>query len=67
VLSLGLDTASGDPAGGFCLSPACFRRIGERIAFLGLPTLLVQEGGYRLDTLGENLLSFFNGFLRSGN
>ncbi len=62
VLSLGLDAAAGDPAGGVCLSPQAFRRIGERLASLNLPTLFVQEGGYGLDSLGENCLSFFSGF-----
>ncbi len=32
-------------------------------AELGLPTLIVQEGGYRTRTLGTNARSFFLGFL----
>jgi acetoin utilization deacetylase AcuC-like enzyme len=28
---------------------------------LGLPTLVVQEGGYDLDTLSENVQQFFKG------
>jgi acetoin utilization deacetylase AcuC-like enzyme len=28
----------------------------------GLPTVLVQEGGYALDALGTNLLAFLDGF-----
>ena len=33
--------------------------IGE----LGLPTLEIQEGGYRTRTLGLNARSFFEGFV----
>lgn len=32
--------------------------IGRRIARLDLPVLVVQEGGYLLDTLGENAVTF---------
>ena len=32
------------------------------IARLALPTLLVQEGGYLSPELGENLVSFLDGF-----
>ncbi|MCS6909051.1 MAG: histone deacetylase family protein [Anaerolineales bacterium] len=64
VVSLGLDIAQGDPASlaGFAVTTAGFRAIGERIAALELPTLIVQEGGYRLDTLGENAVAFLRAF-----
>lgn len=65
ILSLGLDTASGDPAGGFCLTPTAFRAIGGRLASLNLPTLFVQEGGYRLESLEENIAAFFGGFIEA--
>ena len=35
---------------------------GAAISHLGLPTLLVQEGGYLSDELGDNLTSFLQGF-----
>ena len=57
VLSLGMDIAAGDPASltsGFAVSPAGFRAIGERVAAAGFPTVIIQEGGYRLATLAEN-------------
>ncbi len=62
VLSLGLDTAVGDEVGGFTITPEGFREMGRRIADLGLPTAIVQEGGYRLATLGENAVAFFSDF-----
>jgi acetoin utilization deacetylase AcuC-like enzyme len=39
-----------------------FRRIGSAIARLGLPTALVQEGGYLSDILGQNLTAVLGGF-----
>ncbi|MCC7359473.1 MAG: histone deacetylase family protein [Anaerolineales bacterium] len=58
VVSVGFDTAVGDPVGGFTLTPGGLAAVGEAIAGLGLPTVLVQEGGYRLDTLAENSTAF---------
>ncbi len=62
VISLGLDGVQGDPVGGFQLTPGGLAQVGEQIARLGLPTLLVQEGGYLLETLGENALRFIRPF-----
>jgi acetoin utilization deacetylase AcuC-like enzyme len=53
VVSAGFDTCEGDPLGGFALQPEDFRPIGEAIASLGLPTVVVQEGGYVVDLLGR--------------
>src|SRR5919108_142555 len=61
VVSLGYDTAAGDPTGSWRNRPADFRKIGERIGALGYPTLIVQEGGYRTRTLGNNARAFFSG------
>ena len=32
------------------------------LAEMGLPTLIVQEGGYRTKTLGQNARQFFEGY-----
>lgn len=61
VVCLGLDTARGDPTGSWALSAADFERNGAAIGALGLPTLVVQEGGYRTRTLGINARHFFDG------
>ncbi len=53
VLSAGLDIGAGDPEGRFCITSAGFERIGQQIASLHLPTVIIQEGGYRLDKLAE--------------
>jgi len=62
VIALGLDAFEGDPFGGLSVSTPGFARIGEAIGKLGLPTVIVQEGGYLCDALGANLTSFLTGF-----
>jgi acetoin utilization deacetylase AcuC-like enzyme len=63
VVALGLDGFEGDPFGGLAISTAGFRTIGHSIASkLKVPTVLVQEGGYLCDELGDNLTGFLEGF-----
>ena len=61
VVALGLDAYEGDPFGGLSVTTPGFARIGEAIAGLKLPTVIVQEGGYLCDELGDNLASFLGG------
>lgn len=63
VIALGLDAFEGDPLAGLTVSTEGFARIGERCAKIGLPTAIVQEGGYVCDALGDNLTSFMGGFV----
>ncbi len=67
VLALGLDTYEGDPFVGMGISTPGFGRIASAIHALGLPTLIVQEGGYLSEALGRNLASFLGGFLGRGD
>lgn len=62
VVALGLDAFEGDPFGGLSVSTTGFARMAEMLAMLGLPTVIVQEGGYLCDQLGDNLQSFLQGF-----
>jgi len=62
VVALGLDAFEGDPFGGLAVSTPGFSEIGRRLAALGLPTAIVQEGGYLCDALGQNLAAFLAGF-----
>ena len=62
VVSFGADTFVGDPISHFALQRADFARIGDRIAGLNLPTLIVMEGGYATDELGQNVEAFLSGF-----
>jgi acetoin utilization deacetylase AcuC-like enzyme len=64
IVSAGFDTFGGDPIGDFALTSAAYPAIGRRIAALGLPTLVVQEGGYAVAELGENLTGLLSGMLQ---
>ena len=62
VVALGLDAHENDPFKGFRVTTPGFARIAAKIAGLGLPALIVQEGGYLQPDLGANLTSFIKGF-----
>lgn len=63
VIALGLDAFEGDPIAGLAISSEGFNSIGSRISGkLGLPTVIVQEGGYLCPELGQNLAAFIRGF-----
>jgi len=63
VVALGLDPAKGDPTGTWTFTAADFEENGRMIGRLRLPTLVVQEGGYRTRTLGVNVRRFFVGLV----
>lgn len=62
IIALGFDTAKGDPTGTWKLTIKDFLLNGKMIASLRLPTLLIQEGGYRNRVLGINARYFMKGF-----
>ena len=62
VIALGLDASEHDPLKGLAITTSGFRRIGAAVAGIGLPTVIVQEGGYLSDVLGDNLTAFLEGF-----
>ena len=62
VVALGLDASESDPLQGLKVTGPGFHAMAARIAQLGLPTVLVQEGGYLGDDLGRNLVQFLAGF-----
>jgi acetoin utilization deacetylase AcuC-like enzyme len=61
VLSIGFDIMRGDPTGSFAVTNQGMQRIGKRIGRFGLPTLIVQEGGYSLGNLRSGSHAFFRG------
>jgi acetoin utilization deacetylase AcuC-like enzyme len=61
VVALGLDTSRKDPTGTWDLTARDFVANGRMVGSLRLPTLVVQEGGYRVRSLGVNARSFFVG------
>jgi acetoin utilization deacetylase AcuC-like enzyme len=62
VVSLGLDTFANDPISTFKLQSTDFSRLGQRLAQIGLPTVLVLEGGYAGPALGVNAVNVIEGF-----
>jgi acetoin utilization deacetylase AcuC-like enzyme len=63
VIALGLDAHESAPFQGLAITTEGFGKIGARIGAVGLPTVLVQEGGYLSDALGTNLSAFLEGFM----
>ena len=63
VVALGVDTAVED--GVLALEGDDYLRLGERLARLGRPTVLVQEGGYDLGVLGKNVAAVIEGFVQA--
>jgi acetoin utilization deacetylase AcuC-like enzyme len=61
VVSLGFDTFHADPICNLALQTDDYRRIGEAIANLAMPVVALQEGGYAVDALGANAVSFLGG------
>ena len=62
VISFGADTFERDPISHFRLKTSDYAPMAKRIASLGLPTLVVMEGGYAVDALGANVAEFLGGF-----
>jgi len=62
VVSLGMDTFEGDPISGFKLKSKDYLRVGERLAQVGLPTVLVFEGGYAVEAVGLNAVNVLQAF-----
>jgi acetoin utilization deacetylase AcuC-like enzyme len=56
VVSLGVDAAVDDPNSPLRVTRDGYGAAGELLAALGVPTVLVQEGGYHLPTLGRLVL-----------
>jgi acetoin utilization deacetylase AcuC-like enzyme len=61
VVSLGIDTFVTDPICDFALTTDGFARCGAAVAQLGLPTVVVQEGGYDVEHLGLNVRAWLRG------
>ena len=62
LVSYGADTHEDDPISHFELKTSDYAPMARRIASLGLPALIVMEGGYAVDALGANVAEFLSGF-----
>jgi acetoin utilization deacetylase AcuC-like enzyme len=62
VLALGVDAAHHDPESPLEVTIDGYREAGRLLGAMGLPTVIVQEGGYDLNNVGplvsETLLGF---------
>lgn len=65
VVALGVDAAADDPNSPLAVTETGFREAGRRLASLGLPTVVVQEGGYVLETVGGLVLAALEGLEES--
>ncbi|GIK42209.1 MAG: acetylpolyamine amidohydrolase [Chloroflexota bacterium] len=63
LVSAGFDIFADDPVGGFSLTTAGIHQIALQIAALDMPTVIIQEGGYLQEHLGENAVAFLQTFL----
>jgi acetoin utilization deacetylase AcuC-like enzyme len=66
VVSLGVDAAVGDPESPLTVTADGFRAAGRTLGSLRLPTVIVQEGGYDLDTIGGLVREFLTGIEEGG-
>ena len=62
IVSYGADTYEDDPISHFRLRTEDYVPMARRIASLGVPTLIVMEGGYAVKALGANVAEFLGGF-----
>jgi len=63
IIALGLDTFAGDPTTYFEILAEDYISLGQRVGALGLPTLIILEGGYAVDAIGNNTANFTQGVL----
>ena len=61
VVSLGVDAAGDDPESPLQVTEDGFRAAGRVLGDLGVPSVLVQEGGYDLATMGRLVAAYLDG------
>jgi acetoin utilization deacetylase AcuC-like enzyme len=61
VVSLGFDTYEKDPIGDLALTTPGYHEMGRRVGALGRRLVILQEGGYHLEDLGENARAWLRG------
>jgi acetoin utilization deacetylase AcuC-like enzyme len=64
VVSLGFDTFHSDPLGHFQIHTEDYETMARTIrrTLKDVPTLILLEGGYVIEQLGANMLSFLKGW-----
>jgi acetoin utilization deacetylase AcuC-like enzyme len=66
VVSLGVDAAADDPESPLQVTADGYAEAGRLLGSLGVPSVLVQEGGYHLATIGGLVEACLDGF-RAGS
>jgi acetoin utilization deacetylase AcuC-like enzyme len=61
VVSLGVDAAADDPESPLQVTVDGYAAAGRVLGSLGVPAVVVQEGGYHLDTLGGLVAAYLDG------
>jgi acetoin utilization deacetylase AcuC-like enzyme len=61
IVSFGLDTYVHDPLGDFALTTPVYAECGRRLSAVAPKMVVLQEGGYYLPDLGENVREFLLG------
>lgn len=61
VVSLGIDTYGQDPIGDFALTTPVYHEVGRRVAATGKRLVILQEGGYFVPALGQNVRQWLRG------
>jgi acetoin utilization deacetylase AcuC-like enzyme len=62
VVALGVDAATADPESPLAVTHDGYGEAGRILGGLGLPTVVVQEGGYDLGTIGDLVVATLSGF-----
>ncbi len=61
VVSLGVDAAADDPESPLLVTADGYHAAGRLLGALGVPTVVVQEGGYHLPSLGGLVAAYLDG------
>ena len=65
VVSLGVDAAADDPESPLLVTAEGYAAAGRLLGSLGLPSAIVQEGGYHLPSLGGLVAAYLGGHAES--
>jgi acetoin utilization deacetylase AcuC-like enzyme len=61
IVALGVDTFANDPICTFKLERADYATLGQQLNAMGLPTVVVLEGGYDVNAIGPNVAAVLAG------
>lgn len=62
IVSFGADTHEADPISHFRLKTSDYNLMARKVAALNFPTVVLMEGGYAIEALGQNVRALLSGF-----